>query len=150
MLQQSPARPTRAITHLLERHALAARRFFASPTTAHQRELVHERDAVRAAIEEGEHPTQEDFFLARRAAAEQRRRDRLYHLCHCWRCSWRRSAVRMYTLGFRDGVLGRVGKRRIDGNLRSFKQHFKAGLADGRRAAEEKLKAYESSLSKKL
>jgi hypothetical protein len=138
------------ISYALEQHALAARRFFAEQTLPHRRELELQREEVRTALAKGERPTRQDVSLARQAAAKERARDRERRLCHCGRCAARRKALRMYTLGFRDGALGRLGKRRIDDDLRPYRKHFKAGLADGRRALAEHLRELEERLSKTL
>lgn len=142
-------RKRQTISYTLERHALAARRFFGAPTAAHRRELDRERRQVREAQSRGEAATREDLALAHEAAARERRRDRMYSLCHCGRCTTRRAALRMYTLGFRDGVLGRLGKRRLPEELRPHRKHFKLALADGRRAIESALREYNELLDKK-
>jgi hypothetical protein len=142
--------PGQVSSYVLERHVLTARRYFAWPTAAHRRELECEREAVRDRLAAGEKLSREALCRARRAAARERARDRLYRLCFCRRCSGHRSALKVYTLGFKDGALGRIGKRRFDADLRSFKKHFQAGLADGRRAREEASRAYEERLSTRL
>lgn len=150
MTTEAFGRSRQPVSYTLERYALAARRFFAAPTPGHRRELKREREAVREALAAGERPTTQDLALARRAAADQRARDRQQRLCHCGRCWARRRALRAYTLGFKDGVLGRLGKRRMPDELRSFKKHFKDGLAEGRRVVEEVVRRYDERLSKTL
>ena len=130
----------------LERYFLAARRFFSEPTTAgHRRELEDERSKLRTTVLERK-PTREDVQTAWSAAATQRGIDRANRLCGCWRCSFRRRALKIYIIGFKDGVNGRIGRRRLDTSLRSLKEHYHRGLTDGRRNTEEIRSAYEAKL----
>jgi hypothetical protein len=137
------------ISYSLARHAVAVRRFVAEPSVAHRRELAREREAVREDVDAGETLTRAGVAAARQSAAKERARDRDFRLCHCGRCAWKRDARTMYARGFKDGVLGRVGKRRIEGRLRSYKKEFKAGLADGRRALEDYLREFDEKQAEK-